>query len=101
MWKERNTSLPLHIGMCAHTPFSPSGLVEVLVIENLHPIMLRETVLVRYLDRHPHGYPAGTLGRYFHDELQPIGPDAVRGPIGTFLPPRPPHGESDGIPGCP
>ena len=68
--------MPLQIGMHAQTPFSPSGLVEVVGIEDLHPLMPRQTVLVRFLDRHPHRYPAGTLGYYFRDELRPVGPDA-------------------------
>ena len=93
--------MPLQIGMHAHTPFSPSGLVEVVRIEDLHPLMPRQTVLVRFLDRHPHGYPAGTLGRYFRDELRPVGPDAARGPASTSPLPPPPHGKSAGIFGCP
>ena len=68
--------MPLQIGMHAQTPFSPSGLVEVVGIEGIHPLMPRQTVLVRFLDRHPHRYPAGTLGYYFRDELRPVGPDA-------------------------
>jgi hypothetical protein len=51
-------------------------LVEVVGIEDIHPLMPRQTVLVRFLDRHPHRYPAGTLGYYFRDELRPVGPDA-------------------------
>ena len=43
--------MPLQIGMHAQTPFSPSGLVEVVGIEDLHPLMPRQTVLVRFLDR--------------------------------------------------
>jgi len=93
--------MPLQIGMCAQTPFSPSGRVEVVGIEDLHPLMPRQTVLVRFLDRHPHGYPAGTLGRYFRDELRPVGPDAARESTSTSPPPSPPNGGSDGLPGCP
>lgn len=63
----------LQIGMHAQTPFPPRGLVEVVAIEDFHPLVPRQTVLVRFVGHHPHGYPAGTLGRYFQDELQPVG----------------------------
>ena len=93
MRNERITPMPLQIGMYVQTPFSPNGLVEVVGIEDhLHPLMPRQTVLVRFLDRHPLGYPASTLGRYFRDELCPAG---------KVPPLSPPYGRDDGIPGCP
>lgn len=69
--------MPLQIGRHARTPFRPSGLVEVVAIKDLHPLVPRQTVLVRFLAHHPHGYPPGTLGRYFRDELRPVGPNAA------------------------
>lgn len=70
----RRRQMPIEIGQRARTPFEPSGLVEVVEIEGLHPVVPRQTVLVRYLEPHPHGYPGGTLGRYFADELRPLDP---------------------------
>ena len=64
--------MDIHVGTIARTPFPPSGLVEVLEVEALHPLVSRETVLVRFLAAHPHGYPSGSLGRYFRDELRSI-----------------------------
>jgi hypothetical protein len=49
--------MPLQIGMHAQTPFSPSGLVEVVGIEDIHPLMPRQTVLVRFLDPIPTATP--------------------------------------------
>jgi hypothetical protein len=98
---ERSSPLPLQIDMHAQTPFSPSGLVEVGGIEDLHPLMPRQTVLVRFLDRDPHRYPAGVLGRYFRDEHRPVIRDAARGSASMSPPPSPSHRGSDGIPGCP
>jgi hypothetical protein len=93
--------MPLQIGMHAQTPFSPSGLVEVVGIEELHPLMPRQTVLVRFLDRDPHRYPAGVLGRYFRDKHRPVSRDAARGPGRSSPPLPPPHGSGGGIPECP
>lgn len=59
----------IQVGDIVRTPFDPSGLVEVIEIEPPNWLGKR-TVRVRYIEDHPHGYKAGTLGRYYLDELQ-------------------------------
>jgi len=55
----------------ARTPFEPSGIVQVLLIE---PAALgsRPTAFVRFNHDHPAGYARDSLGRYLSDELIPV-----------------------------
>ncbi len=75
----------LHVGQVVRTPFEPSGLVQVVALSGPHPVNGRLTVEVRYLEEHPHGYRAGTLGCYFRDELRPARPPRLLVPLVAWL----------------
>ncbi len=69
-------AIMLNPGDTCQTPFEPSGLVEVIRVEP-GAYCGRDTVLIRFLEDHPHGYPAGNTGRYFTDELRPVEPSTA------------------------
>lgn len=53
------------------TPFEPSGLVKVLLVEK-GDYFGKKTVWVRFLEDHPHGYAKDSYGRYMASELRPL-----------------------------
>jgi hypothetical protein len=59
------------VGREFRTPFDPAGVVQVLEIEPGY-FCDRRTVLVKHVVDHPMGYLAGTIGRYFLEELRPL-----------------------------
>ena len=67
-----NAEVKSVVGSLCWTPFPPHGLVKVLALEDEHPVVPRRTVRVQYLHDHV-GYPAWSVGRYFLDELIPLG----------------------------
>lgn len=69
------------VGGTYRTPFEPSGTVLVLALESSDewPYQGRTMAFVQFVGDHPHGYPAGSTGRYLADELRPLepGPDTA------------------------
>ena len=59
------------VGEVFRTPFEPSGLVEVLLVEE-GDYFGKKTVWVRFVEDHPHGYPKDSCGRYIAKELRPL-----------------------------
>jgi len=70
------------VGGTYRTPFEPSGTVKVLALEPTPewPYNGRTMAYVEFVEDHPHGYPAGSTGRYLADELLPLVPDPVQCP---------------------
>lgn len=58
------------IGDIARTKWEPSGLVRILEIEPANSIY-DECALIEFVENHPMGYAAGSLGRYQLKELRP------------------------------
>lgn len=61
----------LRVGSLCWTP-EPRGLVKILEIEGEHPVVARRTARVMFLHAHA-GYAVWSEGRYFLDDLIPLG----------------------------
>lgn len=57
------------VGQEYRTPWEPSGIVRVTEIGDHYGQKMARVV---HVDDHPSGYPAGSVGAYFCNELKPI-----------------------------
>jgi hypothetical protein len=69
--------MDVSVGQRYRTPFEPAGVVEVLALEPVSAGTTRRMAVVRFIGDHPHGYPDGTEGRYFADNLRPLDDDGI------------------------
>jgi hypothetical protein len=62
--------MSVEVGKLYRTPWEPSGVVEVLEIENPQYPYDEPTAFVRFVGDHPRGYKDGSPGRYCVKQLE-------------------------------